>query len=135
MNWWNEVMAKEKKKLGFFKTTLLGAVLVVVPVGIVSFSLWQVVRVVKALLFPVLEWLNFDSLVTEVLLVVGALFLVLLLCYLTGVVVRTRWGARLRKWFEGAVLERIPGYSMIRTLVHQYLGDEDAWDRIVDDWV
>jgi len=118
-------MPKRKKKLGFFKTTLLGAVLVVVPVGIVLFSLWQVVRLVKALLLPILGWLDFDSVVTELMLIVGALLLVVLLCYFTGVVVRTRWGARVRKWFEASILEKIPGYSMIRTLVHQYLGDED----------
>ncbi len=118
-------MAIEKKKLGFLKTTLLGAVLVVVPIGIIGFSLWQVVRLVKALLLPVLDWLDFGSVVTEVSMIIGALLFVVLLCYLTGVAVRTRWGKRVRNWFESSILEKIPGYSMIRTLVHQYLGDEE----------
>ncbi len=117
-------MAIEKKELGFFKTSLLGAVLVVVPVGIIGFSLWQIVRVVRALLLPVLDWLNFASEVTELGMVLGALVVVVLMCYVTGVAVRTRWGRRMRVWFEGAILEKIPGYGMIRTLVHQYLGDE-----------
>lgn len=118
-------MPIDKKELGFFKTTLLGAVLVVVPVGIIGFSLWQVVRLVRALLLPILDWLDFDSVLTEILMILGALSFVVVVCYLTGVAVRTRWGKRVRDWFESSVLEKIPGYSMIRTLVHQYLGHEE----------
>lgn len=118
-------MAERQKRLGFFKTTLLGAVLVVVPVGIIGFSFWQVVRLVKALLLPVMDWLDFGSAVTETALIGGALLLVMFVCFLTGLAVRTRWGKRVRGWFEKSILEKIPGYSMIRTLVHQYLGHEE----------
>lgn len=114
-----------EKKFGFLKTTLLGALLVVVPVGIVGFALWQVVRLVQRVLLPVIEMLPFDSTVIRVLVIAGALLAVILLCYLTGVAVRTRWGALLRGWIERKMLEKIPGYSIIRSLAHQYLGHEE----------
>ena len=117
-------MAKEERPLGFIKTTLLGGVLVVVPIGIIGFALWQIVSLVRKLLLPVFESLPFDSAVTRISVIAIAILAVLLFCYLTGLAVRTRWGGFLRGWIERRVLEKIPGYSMIRTLVHQYLGHE-----------
>ncbi len=120
-------MAKDKhgKPLGFLKTTGLGAVLVVVPIGIIGFVLWQVVSLFRSLFLPVVEQLPFDSAVMRYSVVGIALLAVILLCYFTGVAVRTRWGAVLRGWAERCLLERIPGYSIVRTLVHQYLGHEE----------
>ena len=118
-------MAKEKKPIGFLKTTALGAVLVVVPVGIIGFALWQIVSLVRTLLLPIFESLPFDSDFTRVSVIAIALLSVVLICYLTGLAVRTRWGAAMRGWMERVLLERIPGYSIIRTLMHQYLGHEE----------
>lgn len=116
---------KDEKSLGFLKTTLLGAVLVVVPVGIVGFALWQIVSLFNSLLLPVVEKLPFDSAITGYVVVAIAFLAVVLLCFFTGVAVRTRWGAVMRGWIERCLLERIPGYSIVRTLIHQYLGHEE----------
>ena len=118
-------MANEKKPFGFLKTTALGAVVVVVPVGIIGFALWQIVSLVRTLLLPIFESLPFDSDFTRVSVIAIALLSVVLICYLTGLAVRTRWGAAMRGWMERVLLERIPGYSIIRTLMHQYLGHEE----------
>lgn len=118
-------MAERERKFGILKTTLLGAVLVVVPVGIIGFALWQVVSLVRSLLLPVFDSLPFDSGVTRAIVIAVAIVSVVLLCFFTGLAVRTRPGARLRAWFERRLLEKIPGYSMIRTLAHQYLGHEE----------
>ena len=53
-----------------------------------------------------------------------ALTAVVLLCFFTGVSVRTRWGAAMRGWIERRFLARIPGYSVVRTVIHQYLGQD-----------
>lgn len=118
-------MANDEKRFGFLKTTLLGALLVVVPIGIIGFALWQIVSLVRTLLLPIFETLPFDGTVTRISVIAIALLAVVLLCYLTGLVVRTRWGASLRRWIERRILEKIPGYSIIRTLMHQYLGHEE----------
>ena len=116
---------KEGKPLGFLKTTLMGAVLVVVPVGIIGFSLWQITSLFRSLLLPVVEKLPFDSVFMRYSVIAMALLSVVLLCYFTGVAVRTRWGSAMRGWIERFLLERIPGYSIVRTLIHQYLGHEE----------
>jgi uncharacterized membrane protein len=121
----NHSTARPGKPFGFFKTTLLGALLIVVPIGIIGFALLQVVKLVRGLLLPVVESLPFDSMTLRILLLVAALLVVILLCYFTGLLVRTRWGRRLRGWVERSLLDRIPGYKMVRSLAHQYLGEED----------
>jgi uncharacterized membrane protein len=120
-------MSKDKndRPFGFVKTTLLGALLVVVPIGIVGFSLWQVARLVSGVMLPVFERLPIDSATIRVCVIVATLLIVVLLCYFTGLTVRTRWGGALRRWIERRLLEKIPGYTMIRSLTHQYLGHED----------
>ena len=116
---------REKKPFGFFKTTALGALLIIVPFAIVALALLQVTRLVGKLVLPIFQYLPFDSATLRVLMIVAAVLLVVLLCYFTGLLVRTRWGRRLRNWFESCFLERIPGYKMVRSLAHQYLGEED----------
>ena len=122
-------MAEEKKSgkepLGFLKTTALGAVLVVVPLGIIGFALWQIYSFVNWALVPVVDKLPFEGKLTGWILVVSAFVILVLFCFFTGVVVRTSWGDSLRGWAERVILERIPGYSIVRTLIHQYLGHEE----------
>ncbi|MGI9243712.1 MAG: hypothetical protein ACR2RV_23145, partial [Verrucomicrobiales bacterium] len=91
---------KPQRPLGFAKTTALGALLIVAPVGIIGFSIWQVTKLVKGLLGPIFGTLPFDSTTIRVLILIGALLLVVLICYFTGALVRTRWGKRLRGWAE-----------------------------------
>lgn len=115
---------QDKPSPGFLKTTLLGALLVIVPVAIIGFALWQVTDLARGLLGPIFEKLPFDSAVIKACVIAASLLLVVLACYITGLLVRTRWGRRLRRWVEQRFLEKIPGYKIIRSLAHQYLGEE-----------
>ena len=120
---------REKRPFGFFKTTVLGALLVVVPVGIVSFALWHVAMLFKVLLGPIFTHLPFDSYTVRSCAIAAVLLSVVILCYFTGLLARTRWGRRLRDWAERTILDRIPGYKVVRSLAHQYLGHEDEDER------
>ncbi len=115
----------KRKPPGFFKTTLLGALLVVVPAGIVGFALWQVARLALTVFKPVFDLLPFDSGWLRAAAIAASLLATLLVCYAVGLAVRTRWGAKLRRWAERRFLEKIPGYSTVRSLAHQYIGHDD----------
>jgi uncharacterized membrane protein len=109
---------------GFFHTAILGALLVVVPVGIAGWVLWQMVSILRGLFEPVAQHLPFDSTGIKVAVIVASLLLLLLVCYFTGLFVRTAFGARLKRWLERRWLDRIPGYKIIRRIISRYLGDE-----------
>ena len=63
---------KEERFLGFLKTTLMGAVLVVVPAGIIGFALWQIISLFQSILLPVVERLPFDSVLMRYVAIVVA---------------------------------------------------------------
>jgi len=56
-------------------------------------------------------------------------FVVLLLCLLVGIALRTQIGQATRSRIENSVLQRIPGYEMFRSMTRQLAGDsrESAW--------
>jgi uncharacterized membrane protein len=58
-----------------------------------------------------------------------SLLLVLAIVTLIGASVGTGLGQRVRNWIETTFLERIPGYSLIRSLTHQVAGQsrENTW--------
>jgi len=60
---------------------------------------------------------------------VASLLLVLMLCFLVGMVLRTPLGRAERPKIENSLLERIPGHQTFRSMTGQMAGDnyESAW--------
>jgi uncharacterized membrane protein len=58
-----------------------------------------------------------------------SLVLVLTICFLVGIAVRTRSGRAVRERMEVAFFGRLPGYGLIRSLTQRLAGDSDenAW--------
>ena len=58
-----------------------------------------------------------------------SLVLVLALCFLVGVAVRTRAGRAARERMERVFFERLPGYGLLRSLTQRLAGDgeENTW--------
>ena len=67
------------------------------------------------------EWLPAEN--------VLSLLLVLTVCFLIGVAVRTRLGKAIRERMETSLFERIPGYALLRSLTQQVAGEgrENVW--------
>jgi uncharacterized membrane protein len=58
-----------------------------------------------------------------------SLLLVLFICFLVGISVRTQAGKALRNRFEKSLFERIPGYALLRSLTQQIAGGggDNVW--------
>jgi hypothetical protein len=56
---------------------------------------------------------------------------VLALCFLTGLIMKTRVGISVRAFVEGTILMRVPGYCVMNWGLgsHQLLTGEDETDR------
>jgi len=114
-----------KQGLRFVARTILGGFLVVIPIYLVVLLLLRVMKSVVGLVQPVAQLFP-ESVPAENLL---SLLLVLMLCFLVGLVVRTRGGEGIRERIESSVFERIPGYKLIRSLTQQIAGtsNEEVW--------
>jgi uncharacterized membrane protein len=109
------------KPYQFVLNTLGSGLLVVIPIYLAVLLILKAAASVAGLVRP-LSHLVPDWVPAERIL---SLLLVLMICFLIGVAVRTRGGRVARDVIEKTLFERIPGYATIRSLTHRMAGDEN----------
>ncbi|MGB5474950.1 MAG: DUF502 domain-containing protein [Gammaproteobacteria bacterium] len=110
------------KLKSFLKTSLLGGVVVILPVAILAaVSLW-VFNLVTGLIEPLTRLLIKDSQLNEYAAEVLVIILIIVSCFFVGVLVRTRLGSFFYRVIETRILKLAPGYSMIKDTVLQIFG-------------
>lgn len=114
-----------KRVLEFAAKSLVTGLLVVVPLYLAVLLLLKAMKSVLTLVKPIARLLP-ESVPAESLL---SLLLVLVICFLVGLSIRTRVGAVIRERLEKTLFERIPGYALIRSLTQQLAGSsgEKVW--------
>lgn len=105
----------------FTKTTLIGGVLVIMPVYLSALLVLKALAGVVGLVAPITHQmpatLQFPQLI--------AISLLIAVCFVSGIVLRTGLGLRAKNALERAVLEKIPGYTLLRGLAGRIAGKED----------
>jgi uncharacterized membrane protein len=105
----------------FTKTTLIGGVLIILPLYLAILLLLKAAKALLGLLAPVTAQLppamEFGG--------VTAILLLIVICFVVGLIVRTRPGRTAKDAFENAVLEKLPGYSFIRNFTKRLTGRSD----------
>jgi uncharacterized membrane protein len=109
----------------FFVNTLVGGLLIVVPIYLAVLLLLKAMKSVMGLVRPFAMLLPPSIPADQIL----SLLLVLILCFLIGLAVRTPTGRALRERIEKSLFERIPGYALFRSLTQRLAGEssESAW--------
>jgi uncharacterized membrane protein len=109
----------------FFANVLVGGVLIVLPIYLAVLVLLKGMKSVAGLVRPFTlllpAWLPAENLLS--------LALVLVVCFLIGISVRTRVGRILRERMEKSLFERLPGYALFRSLTQRLAGEdrESTW--------
>ena len=109
----------------FIMSTVVGGLFIVVPVYLAVLLLLKGMKSVATLIRPFAallpDWIPAENLLS--------LVAVLGVCFLVGIAVRTRAGRALRERMERLFFERLPGYSLLRSLTHRLAGDgeENTW--------
>jgi uncharacterized membrane protein len=96
----------------FTKTTLIGGVLIILPLYLAALLLAKTVKGMLALLSPVADQIPATVEFRQVL----AIALLIAVCFIVGLIVRTGPGLRAKNAFERSVLEKLPGYTFLRGL-------------------
>ncbi len=110
------------KMTEFIKTTFLGGILVILPIALIALLLIMAIAYVLKLLAPIIFLLPEKVILPEVM----ALLIVVGACFLTGLILKTRIGQKLHQAGESHILERIPGYTLVRNLSRQLAGRDEA---------
>lgn len=111
-----------KKFSNFFKTSLLGGTIVILPVVILIIFFTWLFRLVTGLIRPLTNVLsNYFEL--HPLFVDGlAIVLIISTCFFVGVFIKTRFGKFVHHTVEQKILGVAPGYNMVKETVLQILG-------------
>jgi uncharacterized membrane protein len=114
-----------KKALIFVAKAVLAGLLVVVPIYLAVLVLLKGMKSVGQLVRPFARLLP-DWFPAEQAM---SLLLVLMICFLIGVVVHTRVGRVVRERMEKGFFQRIPGYALFRSLTQRLAGEdqESTW--------
>jgi uncharacterized membrane protein len=113
------------KRFGSYllKTIVRGA-LIVVPVYLAILLLLKAAKSAIGIVHPIAQLLPDWFPAADVL----SVLLVLIVCFLIGALVHTAIGRAAKKAIEKSVLERIPGYELIRTLGQRATGQTGSSD-------
>ena len=105
----------------FTKTSLIGGVLIILPLYLSILLLLKTLGAVGALIAPVTAQLPAALEFRQVI----AMLIVIVVCFLAGLVVRTGPGLRAKNAIERNLFDRIPGYALIRGLASRVAGRQE----------
>lgn len=114
----------DKIKL-FLKTSLLGGVVVILPVAILIMFFKWLFHLVTGMIQPLTDFVMETMYISKYqrmfadLMVLGT---ILVTCFVVGIFVKTRMGKYIHNFIENKILKVAPGYSLIRDTVMQFLG-------------
>lgn len=105
----------------FIKTTFIGGILIILPVYASVLLLAKAFIGLMALLKPITAGIPATAKFREAL----SILVLAAVCFVVGLIVRTGPGLRAKKAFEQAILERLPGYQLLRGLTGRVAGQAD----------
>jgi uncharacterized membrane protein len=102
------------------RTTLIGGVLIVLPIYVSILLLAKSLSIVVKLLSPVTAQIPATMQFRQLI----AIALLIAFCFVAGIIVRTGLGLRVQRAVEQNLLNRIPGYALVRGLAARMAGRE-----------
>jgi len=107
--------------LGFLRTTVVGGLFFLIPLVVLLLILAEAYRAMKVVAQPLSAWLQVDTVAGIALANLLAIALVVLLCFLAGLLARSAFMRRLGNRFERRVQRGIPLYAVVKSMVESVL--------------
>ena len=114
-----------RRILGLFVNAFVAGFLAILPIYLTILLLLKAMKSLGSLVRPLThvapKWFPAEA--------VGSLLVVLMLCFLVGIALRTQVGKTARAEIEKSVLRKIPGYMLFRGMARQLAGEnqEVSW--------
>ena len=112
-----------KRFYQFIVHTFLAGFLALLPIYLAALLLLKAMKSLRGLLRPFAHLLPgwFPTVVSVLLILIG--------CFLVGIVLGTATGEKVRAALEKSLLQKIPGYTLFRGMTRQLAGEnrESAW--------
>lgn len=123
----------------FFKRIFKGIILFLLPLVLFVFVLGKAVDVVQILIRPVKRFLPAERLFGIGLITLISIILILLVCYVAGILVEKRSVKGFISKIENNILIFIPGYSLLKAQGNTAIEEEsNKWESVLvadgDEW-
>ena len=127
--------------VGLIKTTVVGGLLFLLPIVLAVLILREAIRVIDKVSRPIVAMFPTQGIVGIAIVETISIIVLILLCFLAGLVARTRLGRNLGDAVENMVLRRVPGFMLMKAIAGGVAGVDTksplsvALARIDDAWV
>ncbi|MCF8241934.1 MAG: DUF502 domain-containing protein [Melioribacteraceae bacterium] len=108
----------------FLKTTFLGGALVVLPVVLSILIFTWMFEFVFENIAPLTNVLIEATSINKIISGFIALLLIIIIFFLVGLIIKTRFGNIGYKYFEEKILYRVPGYKIIKETLSHIFGEQ-----------
>ncbi len=125
-------MIQAKKSIGFLKTTAIGGLLFLLPLIVLGALIGQIVPIVMTIADGLAEILpgfvkTPGGIALLVLLAIGVL---LLICFVAGILARRSFGRKLSRAFEKKLVMLFPRYAILKDQMADSIGGEQNKPRM-----
>ena len=110
----------------FIRTSLLGGVVVILPVAIFILVFRWLFGFVTDLIQPITDLLLDYYTLPEIFADFLVMLTILAICFMVGILVKTRVGNFIHRGLENRILAIAPGYTMIKETVMQFFGQSKS---------
>ena len=110
----------------FLWTTLIGGVGVVLPLVLICWFFYWLYTVIIGIVQPVSEPLADISGILRPLMDLIVIASIISVCFLLGLMIRTRIGNFFNSRVEKNFLRKIPGYTVIKEIITHFSGEEET---------
>ncbi len=108
----------------FISTTFLGGFLIFLPMVILLITFNWMFEVVSHYLKPISRLLVETARIQEFFAFIISIVIFLSMCFILGLIVKTRYGSFIYNIFEQNILKKVPGYKIIKETIVQLFGSQ-----------
>jgi uncharacterized membrane protein len=106
----------------FIVATLIGGIAVVLPAALMAFLLKWLYKVIIGIIRPLTMLVFAKSNIQVIFADIIVVAIILMACFVVGMIVKTRVGVFIQESLDDYILKFVPGYSIIKETILQFLG-------------
>ncbi|HKM92492.1 MAG TPA: DUF502 domain-containing protein [Prolixibacteraceae bacterium] len=120
-------MKATKKIKNFLRTTLIGSLAAILPLGLIILLFRWIIVLIERYLEPLVSLFETRTRIATFVVYLIIVIAIVTLFFFFGLFIRTRFGNLILRHFENKYLMKIPGYKTVREIVQQFFGNNRSF--------
>jgi uncharacterized membrane protein len=116
----------------FIKTTIIGGVVVIIPIAIIFVVLADAYQQLITATAPLTEKMPFGPFTNAILATLIITLIIAIIFFIAGMLLNTFWGKNIHKWVDKNFFQRIPMFSTLQELTERVAGIENSNFPVVE---